>query len=277
MKKIDFNCDMGESFGMYKMGLDEEVIKYITSASIACGFHAGDPMWMRHTVRLAEEHGVAVGAHPSFPDLKGFGRRNMDVTPEEAKNDIIYQMGALQAFTKSKSLQHLKPHGAMYNRAVDDESLARAICEAALEVNQDTILLALAGSRWVEIAEEMGVRVAREIFADRALNSDGSLVSRSRPGAVIHEIEEVVVRSLRMVTEGKATAITGEEIEVQAESLCIHGDTPGAVEMARSLRQALESAGVKVAPPGPTGLNFVPQSPQASLSHGEEAWGLCLD
>ena len=247
---IDLNCDMGESFGMYKMGLDEEVIKYITSASIACGFHAGDPMWMRHTVRLAEEHGVAIGAHPSFPDLKGFGRRNMDVTPEEAKNDIIYQMGALQAFTKSKSLQHLKPHGAMYNRAVDDESLARVICEAALEVNQDTILLALAGSRWVEIAEEMGVRVAREIFADRALNSDGSLVSRSQPGAVIHEIEEVVDRSLRMVTEGKATAITGEEIDVQAESLCIHGDTPGAVEMARSLRQALESAGVKVAPLG---------------------------
>ena len=247
---IDLNCDMGESFGMYKMGLDEEVIKYITSASIACGFHAGDPMWMRHTVRLAEEHDVAVGAHPSFPDLMGFGRRNMNMTPEEAKNDIIYQMGALQAFTNSKSLQHVKPHGAMYNRAVDDEPLARAICEAALEVDPETILLALAGSRWVEIAEEMGVKVAREIFADRALNADGSLVSRSQPGAVLHSIEEVVDRSLRMVTEGKATAITGEEIEVQAESLCIHGDTPGAVEMARSLRQALESAGAKVSPLG---------------------------
>ena len=247
---IDLNCDMGESFGMYKMGLDEEVIKYITSASIACGFHAGDPMWMRHTVRLAEEHDVAVGAHPGYPDLKGFGRRNMTVTPEEAKNDIMYQMGALQAFTKSKRLQHVKPHGAMYNRAVDDEALARAICEAVLELDPDTILLALAGSPWARIAEEMGVRVAREIFADRALEADGSLVSRSQPAAVIHDVEEVVERSLRMVTEGRATAISGEEIEVQAESLCIHGDTPGAVEMARSLRQVLDAAGVQVVPLG---------------------------
>ena len=247
---IDFNCDMGESFGMYKMGLDEEVIKYITSANIACGFHAGDPMWMRHTVRLAEEHGVAVGAHPSFPDLSGFGRRNMAVTPEEAKNDVIYQIGALTAFTESKRLQHIKPHGAMYNQAVNDETLARAICEAVVEVDPEMILVALAGSPWIAIAEEMGLRVAREIFADRALNPDGTLVSRSKEGAVIHEAEEVLERSVRMVTEGKAVAITGEEVQVQADSLCLHGDTPGAVELARSVRQGLESAGVEIVPVG---------------------------
>ena len=248
--KIDLNCDMGESFGMYKMGLDEEVLKHITSANVACGFHAGDPMWMRHTVRLAEENGVAVGAHPSFPDLSGFGRRNMAVTPEEAKNDIIYQIGALQAFTKSKRLQHVKPHGAMYNRAVNDEALARAICEAVLEVDPDMVLLALAGSRWISIAEDMGLGVAREIFADRALNADGTLVSRSQPGSVIHDTEEVVERSLKMVTEGMANAITGEEIEIQADSLCLHGDTPGAVEMAKALKRELEVAEIEIVPIG---------------------------
>lgn len=247
---IDFNCDMGESFGMYKMGLDEEVIKYITSANIACGFHAGDPTWMRATVDLAEERGVAIGAHPSFPDLAGFGRRNMIVSPEEARNDVIYQMGALQAFTKTGRLQHVKPHGAMYNMAVDDETLARAICEAALEVDENVVLLALAGSAWIGIAQDMGLRVGREIFADRALNPDGTLVSRSQPGSVIHETSEVVERSLRMVTEGRATAINGDVIEVEADSLCLHGDTPGAVEMAKELKRGLEAEGVSIRPLG---------------------------
>ena len=246
--KIDFNCDMGESFGMYKMGFDEEVIKHITSANIACGFHAGDPMWMRHTVDLAERHGVAIGAHPSFPDLNGFGRRNMVVSADEAKNDVTYQVGALQAFTAGKKLQHVKPHGAMYNMAVNDQSLAQAICESILEIDPDMILVALAGSRWLDIAEDMGLKVAREIFADRALNSDGTLVSRSRPGSVIHDTAEVVERSLRMVTEGKATAITGEQIDVQADSLCLHGDTPGAVEMAAALKRELEAADVEILP-----------------------------
>jgi len=247
---IDFNCDMGESFGMYKMGFDEEVIKHITSANIACGFHAGDPMWMNHTVKLAEDNNVAIGAHPAFPDLNGFGRRNMSLTPDEVKNDLKYQIGALQAFTSGKKLQHVKPHGAMYNMAVNDEDLARAICESILEVDPDMSLLALAGSRWVEIAEDMGLRVAREIFADRALNPDGTLVSRSKPGSVIHDIEEVVENSLKMVTEGKARAITGDEIEVQADSLCLHGDTPGAVDMAKSLKIALEREGVEIKPVG---------------------------
>ena len=247
---IDFNCDMGESFGMYKMGLDDEVIKYITSANIACGFHAGDPSWMSKTVTLAEEWGVAVGAHPSFPDLAGFGRRNMIVSPEEARNDVIYQMGALQAFTRTGKLQHVKPHGAMYNMAVNDETLARAICEAALEVDEDVALLALAGSPWIGVARDMGLRVGREIFADRALNPDGALAPRSMPGSVIHDTSEVVERSLRMVVDGKARAINGDVIEVEADSLCLHGDTPGAVEMAKALKQALEAEGVSIRPLG---------------------------
>ena len=246
--RIDLNCDMGESFGMYKMGLDEEVIKYISSANVACGFHAGDPQWMRETVHLAEVHGVAVGAHTSFPDLVGFGRRNIEVSPDEARNDVIYQIGALQAFTSGHRLQHVKPHGAMYNRAVVDEDLARSICEAILEVDSDLILIALAGSRWVDIAQDMGLRVAREIFADRALNPNGTLVSRSKDGSVLHDVDEVADRSLRMVREGKATSIDGDTIEVDAESLCIHGDTPGAVEMARVLRQRLDAESVTVTP-----------------------------
>jgi len=248
--KIDFNCDMGESFGMYKMGLDEEVIKHITSANIACGFHAGDPNWMRTTVKLAEEHGVAIGAHPGFPDLSGFGRRAMNASALEVKNDVIYQMGALQAFTGAKRLQHVKPHGAMYNMAVDDQDLATAICEALLEVDSDIVLLALAGSQWISVAEDLGLRVGREIFADRALNTDGTLVSRSKEGSVIHDIQEVVDRSLRMVTEGKAVAISGEVIDVEADSLCLHGDTPGAVDMAQALKQALVAEDVEVTPLG---------------------------
>ncbi len=246
--KIDFNCDMGESFGMYKLGYDDEVIKFITSANIACGFHAGDPMWIRATVELAERHGVGIGAQPSFPDLMGFGRRNMSVSPEEARNDVTYQIGALQAFASNKKLQHVKPHGAMYNMAVADEALARAICQAVLDVDADMILVALAGSQWVDLASEMGLRVAREAFADRAFTAQGTLVPRSQAGAVVHDVDEVVRRSVKMVTEGRVTAITGEEIEIHADSLCLHGDTPGAVEMARAVREGLEAAGVEIAP-----------------------------
>ena len=241
---------MGESFGMYKMGLDEQVIRHITSANVACGFHAGDPGWMRKTVELAEARGVAVGAHPSFPDLAGFGRRNMVVSPQEARDDVVYQIGALAAFTAEGRLQHVKPHGAMYNMAVNDEDLAKAICEAALSVDEGMALLALAGSRWIDVARGMGLRVGREIFADRALNPDGTLVSRSTPGSVIHDAQEVVERSLRMVTEGKAQAISGEIIDLEADSLCLHGDTPGAVEMAGALKKALEGEGVEIVPLG---------------------------
>ena len=244
--RIDFNCDMGESFGSYKLGQDEEVIKYITSANVACGFHAGDPQWMRHTVKLAEEHGVGIGAHPSFPDLQGFGRRNMVVTSAEAKDDVTYQIGALKAFTKGHRLQHVKPHGAMYNMAVEGGDLAKAINEAVLEIDPEMILIVLAGSAWAGLAREMGLRVATEAFADRALNPDGTLVSRSKPGSVIHDLDEVVERSLKMVTEGRATAVNGEEVEVKADTLCLHGDTPGAVEMARAVRNGLRDAGVEI-------------------------------
>ncbi len=246
--QVDFNSDIGESFGSYKMGLDEEVIGCISSANIACGFHAGDPGWMRHTVGLAEKNGVGIGAHPAFPDLRGFGRRNMVVDPQEARDDVVYQIGALTAFTKGKRLQHVKPHGAMYNMAVKDEVLARAICEAILEVDQRLILLALSGSRWIEIAEEMGLRVAREVFADRALMPDGTLAPRSRPGAVLHDADQIAERTLRMVTEGTVEAVDGSEVEVVADSICLHGDTPGAVAMARAVRDTLEGAGVQVVP-----------------------------
>ena len=244
--EIDFNCDMGESFGMYKMGFDEEVIKHISSANIACGFHAGDPMWMRKTVDLAEQHGVGVGAHPSYPDLNGFGRRNMNATPEEVRNDVVYQAGALKAFTSNRNLQHVKPHGAMYNQAVDDADLGKSICEAVLEVDSNIILLALAGSTWIDVAKGMGMRVAREVFADRAVNSDGTLVPRSKEGSVIHDTNEVVERSLRMVTEGKILSVDGDIVEVVADSICLHGDTPGAGAMAKTVKREFLAAGVEV-------------------------------
>ena len=237
---------MGESFGMYKMGFDEEVIKHISSANIACGFHAGDPMWMRRTVDLAEKHGVGIGAHPSYPDLNGFGRRNISADPEEVKNDVIYQAGALKAFTASRKLQHVKPHGAMYNQAVNDDRLATAICEAVLEVDETTILLALSGSKWISIAESLGMRVAKEVFADRAMNNDGTLVSRSQDGSVLHDIDLVVERSVRMVTEGKVETITGDTIEVEADSICLHGDTPGAVKMAEAMGQVFKENDIEV-------------------------------
>ena len=244
--KIDFNCDMGESFGSYVLGHDDEIINYITSANIACGFHAGDPNWMRRTVELAEKHGVGIGAHPSFPDLPGFGRRNMDIAPNDVKNDVIYQIGALTAFTGPKKLQHVKPHGAMYNMAANNEDLAKAICQAILEVDPNIILIVLAGSKWSDVAKEMGVRVGLEAFADRAVNADGTLVPRRIPSSVIEDVEEVAERSIKIVTEGKVTAITGEEVCIRADTLCLHSDTPNSIEMASSIKSALEGAGVDI-------------------------------
>jgi len=248
--KIDFNCDMGESFGAWKMGLDEEVIKHVTSSNVACGFHAGDPTWMQHTVSLAKAHGVAIGAHPSYPDLMGFGRRDMAASPEEVKAYIKYQVGALQGFLGEAKLQHVKPHGALYNAAVKDDELARAICQAVLEINPEIILVVLAGSRWVEIAREMGNRVARETFADRAFSPDGTLVPRSKPGAVLHDPKEVVERSLNMVAHGKVRAINGAEIPIEADTICLHGDNPGAVKLASAIRSRFEAGGVEVVPMG---------------------------
>ncbi len=248
--RIDFNCDMGESFGSWRMGFDEQVMPCVTSANIACGFHAGDPGVMRRTVQIAESAGVAVGAHPGFPDLRGFGRRNISASADEVRDDAIYQIGALTAFTRGKRLQHVKPHGALYNMSVGGGELARAICEAILQTDRQMILVVLAGSAWVDLAQTMGVRVAREVFADRAFDANGTLVPRSRPGSVIHDRTEVVERSLRMVQEGRVRAITGEEIALQADTICLHGDTPGAVDLAQALKAAFEKAGVRLAPMG---------------------------
>jgi len=244
--RIDFNCDMGEGFGAYELGFDEEIIGSITSANIACGFHAGDPSVIRKTVRLAEAHGVGIGAHPSYPDLQGFGRRNMTISPAEVTDLLVYQIGALAAFTTTKRLQHVKPHGALYNMAAGGGDLARAIAAAVLEVDPRLILLVLAGSGYARVAQEMGVRIARETFADREFNADGTLVARSRQGAVIHDINAVVERSIRMVTERTAVAITGEIIPIEADTICLHSDTPGAVALAARLRAEFERAGVRV-------------------------------
>jgi UPF0271 protein len=248
--RFDFNCDMGESFGAWRMGLDADVIPFVTSANIACGFHAGDPATMRRTVQLAEAHGVGIGAHPGFPDLQGFGRRNLAATPEDVRNDLVYQIGALTAFTTRKKLQHVKPHGALYNMAVPGGDLARAIGEAVLDTDPSMFLVVLAGSKWADQAEQMGLRVAREAFADRALMPDGTLVSRSKPGAVIHDTRQVIERSVRLATEKTVVAITGETVHVEADTLCLHGDTPDAVSLARALKAALEAAGVALSPLG---------------------------
>jgi 5-oxoprolinase (ATP-hydrolysing) subunit A len=248
--RFDFNCDMGESFGAWRMGLDQEVIRSITSANIACGFHAGDPATMRRTVKLAEAHGVGIGAHPGFPDLQGFWRRNLAATPEEVRDDLLYQIGALTAFASAGKLQHVKPHGALYNMAVPGGDLAHAIGEAVLEADPSLVLVVLAGSKWADQAERMGLRVAREAFADRALMPDGTLVPRSKPGAVIHDTRQVIERSLRLVTEKTVVAISGELVHVDADTLCLHGDTPDAVALASALRAALEGAGVVLSPLG---------------------------
>ncbi|MEW5980736.1 MAG: 5-oxoprolinase subunit PxpA [Acidobacteriota bacterium] len=242
--RIDLNCDMGESFGAYTLGLDSDIIRHITSANIACGFHAGDPGWMRKTVALAESCRVGVGAHPGFPDLRGFGRRILAATPQEVHDDLTYQIGALTAFTSAKRLQHVKPHGALYNMAAGREDLAAAIADAVVAADSRLILVVLAGSPWVEIARRGGTRVAREVFADRALQADGTLVPRSKPGAVLRDATEVVERSLRLVTEGTAVAVTGEIVDVPADTICLHGDTPGAVALAAALRDAFGRAGV---------------------------------
>ena len=238
---IDLNADMGESFGSYKMGNDEKLLPLISSANIACGFHAGDPNWMKHTVDTASKNKVEIGAHASYYDLRGFGRRSIPSSIQEIKNDITYQLGALQAFSSSKPLQHLKPHGALYNDAVENTQIAVAICEVIKEFNSEMFLLALSGSKWVEIATNMGIKVARESFADRTLLEDGSLTPRSDHGAVLHDVDAVIQNGLRIATEGRALLKNGGTIEIESDSICIHGDTPNAVKMAESLRNELTS------------------------------------
>lgn len=250
MFKVDLNSDLGESFGNYTIGLDTEVIAHISSANVACGYHAGDPLVMDKTILAARDAGVAVGAHPGFPDLMGFGRRNMACSHKEAKAYVKYQLGAIMAFTKphGMKLQHCKPHGALYNMAGKDMDLALAIAEAVAEVDTDVILLGLAGSKMLEAGKQLGLRVASEVFADRAYQADGSLVPRKQPGAVIHDTDEAIARTIRMVKEGKVTAITGEEVPLAADSICVHGDNPSAVAFVKNIRARLEAEGVTIAP-----------------------------
>lgn len=252
MHTVDLNCDLGESFGNYKCGLDEEVIRYISSANVACGFHASDPAVMARTVALARENGVSVGAHPGYPDLQGFGRRDMDASPAEVKAMVQYQIGALEAFCTAQgiSLAHVKPHGAMYNMAGRDEALAEAICEGIYEVDPGLVLLGLSGSRMLEAAKRTGLKCAKEVFADRAYEEDGTLVARNVPGAMITDEDEAVERVLRIVKDGVVTAITGRDIEVAADSVCIHGDGPKALAFAAKIRKALEREAVRIVPLG---------------------------
>jgi len=249
MKKfVDLNSDVGESFGAYKIGLDEQVLSYVSSANIACGWHAGDPMVMRDTVKAALKNGVGIGAHPGFLDIMGFGRRNMTVSPDEMKQYTIYQLGALCGFVKAAGakMQHVKPHGAMYNMAAKDGKLARAIIEGIWEVDRDLIVLGLAGSELVNAAKEKGLKAANEVFADRAYNSDGTLVSRSLPGSMILGKDIAISRVIRMVKEGKVTAISGEDIDIKVDSICVHGDNPEAVQFVRTINEELSRAGVEI-------------------------------
>lgn len=251
MKKlVDLNSDVGESFGAYKIGIDEEVLKYVSSANIACGWHAGDPVVMRKTVELAYKNKIGIGAHPGFFDIMGFGRRNMTVSPDEIKQYTIYQLGALYGFVKAigGKIQHVKPHGAMYNMAAKDSNLARAIIEGIWEVDRDLIVLGPSGSEMVKAAVEKKLKVANEVFADRAYNMDGTLVARSLPGSMITDKNIAISRVIRMVTEGKVTAITGEDLDIKADSICVHGDNPEAVDFVRLIKEELLKARIEIKP-----------------------------
>jgi len=248
---IDLNSDMGESFGAYTIGADEEILRWVTSANVACGWHGGDPQVMRLTVARAKSLGVAVGAHPSYPDLLGFGRRVMQISRQEARDYMLYQIGALRAFVEAAglALQHVKPHGAIYNVAAKDRELSLGIAEAVQEAGGDLILMGLPDSEMLKAAQELGVRIAREAFGDRAYNEDGSLVSRKIAGSLITDPHQVADRVLGLA-QGWVTAITGKEIRFKADTICLHGDTPGAAEIAKAVREALVKAGVQVRPLG---------------------------
>lgn len=247
---VDLNSDMGESFGPYTLGQDDTLLDWVSSANIACGFHGGDPRVMGATVALAQEKGVAIGAHPSFPDLVGFGRRDMVMTPDEISTDLLYQLGALDAFCRVAGvpLRHVKPHGALYNRIAADATLARAVAQTIALYRRDLILVGLPDTAVERAAAAAGIPFAREVFADRAYNDDGTLVSRRIAGALITDPAQVARRAVRMVLRGTATTLLGGEVALQADTICIHGDTPGAPELARTVRAALEANGIAVRP-----------------------------
>ncbi len=247
---VDLNADAGESFGAWRMGQDEALFPLLTSVNLACGFHAGDPRTMLRAVRLAKAHGVSVGAHPGFPDLVGFGRRDLDASPEEVYADVLYQIGALAAFLRLEGmpLHHVKPHGALYLRMARDPEIARAVAQAVKDYDPELPLVLLGGTVMEEAARAVGARYVREAFPDRAYLSNGQLAPRRVEGALVRDPERAAERAVQMVVEGKVAALDGGWVEVQAETLCIHGDNPEAVAIARAVREALLAAGVEVRP-----------------------------
>lgn len=248
MYQIDLNCDLGESFGRYKLGMDEEVLAYISSANIACGYHASDPVIMEKTVHLAKKNGVHIGAHIGFPDLLGFGRRNMSLSHEEARTYTIYQIGALLAFCMASkvSLSHVKPHGAFYNMAAKDLDLSYAICEGIASIDPKIALLGLSNSQMEVAAKAVGIPFKQEVFADRAYEDDGSLVARSKHSAMIEDENCAVKRVVQMIKRGTVTSIHGKEVELKADSVCVHGDSEKALEFVKLIHETLEKEGIKI-------------------------------
>ncbi|WP_431878800.1 LamB/YcsF family protein [Amycolatopsis sacchari] len=247
---MDLNSDLGEGFGIWPLTHDDALLEIVTSANVACGFHAGDPSVLRRVTARAAERGIAVGAQVAYRDLAGFGRRFIDVDPAELVNDVIYQIAALDGFARvaGTRVSYVKPHGALYNAIVHHAEQAAAVVEAVRSYDASLPVLGLPGSEWLRQAENAGLRTVREAFADRAYTPEGTLVSRRQPGAVVHDAEEVVRRVVRMATEGTVTAIDGSVVEVRPDSVCVHGDTPGAVEIARGVRDALMREGVELRP-----------------------------
>jgi UPF0271 protein len=247
---VDLNSDLGESFGNYTIGMDEKVIPLITSANIACGFHAGDPAVMKKTVEMAVANGAGLGVHAGYPDLVGFGRRKIDVSPSDVYTMVVYQIGALAAFAKAagSKLQHVKPHGAMYNMAAKDAKLAAAIAKAIYDVDKSLILFAQPGTESIKEAKKIGLRTACEVFADRSYQDDGTLTPRSQPGAMITDENQSIDQVLSMVMDHKVTTLSGKVIPIQADSICVHGDGPKAVAFVSKIREVLLSKGVQIAP-----------------------------
>ena len=250
MRAIDLNSDLGESFGAWSMGDDAAMLDIVTSANVACGFHAGDPAGILRTVKAAAAKNVTIGAHVSYPDKVGFGRRNMDVASDELTADVIYQIGSLQGLAKAAgtSVRYVKPHGALYNTIAHDRRQAMAVIEAIRAVDPTLVLVALAGSTLIELARSEGLTCIAEAFADRAYTPQGTLVSRREPGAVLHDPVLVAQRMLSLVRNGTLEAIDGSMVKIEADSICVHGDSPSAVEMARELRRVLEQADVSLLP-----------------------------
>ena len=248
MPTIDLNADVGESFGPWTLGDDAALLRSVSSANVACGFHAGDPRVMRETCAAAAAAGVAVGAHPGYRDLAGFGRRNLDIAPDDLRDDIVYQLGALRAVAHASGteMRYVKPHGALYNTIVHDSAQAGAVVDAILAVDPQLPILALPGSVIARMSSAAGLRVVTEAFADRAYAPDGTLTPRRLPGSVLHSETEVVEQVLSLVLEGVVRATDGSRVRVDAQSVCLHGDTPGAVEFAAAVRAELIAAGVTV-------------------------------